>query len=201
MAVIWVAKNEPLNAEEMVNNAELVYRYLKAKEWTPQSIAAVLANMEAESRINPGAWEGYNYGNMSGGYGLVQWTPATKYINWAGDNWENNGPRQMDRLQYESTRGGEFWVKRHEDKSWTWETFKASTSDVKLLAVVFCWNFEGPAVVLWGTDKEKEELKEYRSYLAEKWWVFVERMESTPVVTRRKLPIWMMVKPPHLRRR
>lgn len=194
-AVTWVAKNSALTAEEMVHNAELAYRYLKNKGWSLQSIAATLANMEAESRINPGAWEGYIYGNMSGGYGLCQWTPATKYINWAGANWENNGQLQMDRLQYESLQGGEFWVKRHEDKSWTWDKFKASTESPQLLAVVFCWNFEGPWVVIAGSDEQKQELREYRGYLGQKWWTFVQRMESTPIKKRRRLPVWMMCRP------
>lgn len=46
----------------------------------------MLGNMETESTINPGIWQSLNSGNASGGFGLTQWTPATKYINWANNN-------------------------------------------------------------------------------------------------------------------
>lgn len=191
----WIAKNQPLTNDETVNNAYLVYTRLKHEGWTLQCIAAVLANMEAESRINPGAWENYNYGNTSGGYGLVQWTPATKYINWAGEGWDTNHNKQLDRLLYESTMGGEFWVRRSPYSEWSFTDFVSSTEDVRTLACVFCWNFEGSAVVLWGTDAEKEALKKYRSDLADKWWSFIEENESNPTpIRRRKLPLWMYVK-------
>lgn len=39
--------------------------------------------MQSESGIIADRWESDRVGNMNGGYGLVQWTPATKYIDWA----------------------------------------------------------------------------------------------------------------------
>ena len=78
--------NRFLNRKEMTVNAQYIMNYLTGKGWTKNAVAGMLGNMETESTINPGIWQSLQSGNMSGGYGLVQWTPATKYINWAKAN-------------------------------------------------------------------------------------------------------------------
>ena len=70
----------------MQNNAVLLWSYFKAQGWTLNAVAAMLGNMQSESTINPGIWEGLD--PFVGGYGLVQWTPYTKYSDWAGSGWE-----------------------------------------------------------------------------------------------------------------
>ena len=80
------------------DNATEVYNSLKLHGFSHEAAIGVLANMEHESYINPGQQEHGYGGDESRGYGLVQWTPGTKVINFAkstGANWYD-GVMQMD---------------------------------------------------------------------------------------------------------
>ena len=88
-----IISNAYLSQSQMTDNAQYIADYLINKGWTRNAIAGILGNMQRESTLNPGLWESLIYGNMSGGYGLVQWTPATGYTSWAdarGYPWGNN---------------------------------------------------------------------------------------------------------------
>ena len=78
-----IISNAYLSQSQMTDNAQYIADYLFARGWTQNAIAGILGNMQRESTMNPGLWESLIYGNMSSGYGLVQWTPATGYISWA----------------------------------------------------------------------------------------------------------------------
>ena len=60
----------------------------------------MLGNIEVESYINPAQWEN-DHPFYQGGFGLVQWTPYTKFADWAGSGWETNYSQQPRRIQYE----------------------------------------------------------------------------------------------------
>lgn len=188
----WIAGNYFLNETQMQNNAKIIYNVLATEGWSKNAIFAVLANMEAESTINPGIWENLSYGNMSGGYGLVQWTPASKYINWAGSDWETNYDKQISRLFYELATPGSQWVLRSPYAGWSFSDFAYSTADAYTLACVFAWNYEGSATVLWGTDSEKEALKQYRGNLAIKWANFFDNYGGD--VPPLGIPKWLLFK-------
>lgn len=67
--------------------------------------------MQSESGIIADRWESDIVGNMNGGYGLVQWTPASKYINWAQSNGlvYQNVISQCNRLEWEVTNNEQFY--------------------------------------------------------------------------------------------
>ena len=96
----WHSKNMYLTRSERDDNAVTFYYYMITQGVTYNAILAMLANMESESGINPGIWEGLE--PYDGGYGLVQWTPYTKYSQWAGQGWEGNGNKECDRILYEA---------------------------------------------------------------------------------------------------
>lgn len=96
----WITGNRFLSRAEQDNNAIKFYYEMSRLGISYNAIIGMLANIELESTINPGIWEGLN--PYSGGYGLVQWTPYTKYSNWAGSGWENNGAKECERIYYES---------------------------------------------------------------------------------------------------
>ena len=79
---LWITGNRFLSLAEMQINAELFQGWALAAGWSVHAICAMLGNIQSESTINPGIWESLS--PYSGGYGLVQWTPYTKYSNWAG---------------------------------------------------------------------------------------------------------------------
>ena len=99
----WITGNRFLSRAEQDNNAIKFYYVMTRLGFSYNAILGMLANLQSESTINPGIWEGLNpYG---GGYGLVQWTPYTKYSDWAGSGWENNGQKECERINYESQNG------------------------------------------------------------------------------------------------
>ena len=95
-------EHDYLPQEQRDSNAYLVYAYLASEGFQAAAIAGILGNMAAESGVNPAAWQ--SYGNINLGYGLVQWTPASNYINWASSNNvdrtdpDENGQGEMDYL-------------------------------------------------------------------------------------------------------
>lgn len=82
----WIIGNYALSQEQMNANALEVYKYLSARGWSLNAIAGLLGNMQSESYVNPGVWQSLQANNYSGGFGLVQWTPATNYTDWARQN-------------------------------------------------------------------------------------------------------------------
>ena len=101
----WISGNRYLSKSEMENNALIIKNYLTSKGWTLNAIAGILGNMESESTINPGIWQSLNAGNMSGGFGLGQWTPATNYTDWADDqgiSW-SDGNAQLKWIDEQTT--------------------------------------------------------------------------------------------------
>ena len=76
------SSNSYLSYSQMKVNAQYILDYLIAKGWTKNAVCGMLGNMQRESTINPGIWQNLDAGNTSLGIGLVQWTPATKYLNW-----------------------------------------------------------------------------------------------------------------------
>ena len=87
------------------HNVDILYKYFKRQGWNIAPLAAMLGNMEYESYLNPGQWEHGIAIETTGGFGLVQWTPYTKFSNWAGVNWRTDYDLQMQRIQYELENG------------------------------------------------------------------------------------------------
>ena len=106
-----VAQEWPESYRE--NNANNIAYFFTQRGWTIDSVCAMLGNMQVESYLNPAQWEhGYPVevvGNH--GFGLVQWTPWTKYTEWAGSDWKTNFDKQLDRITYELQQGEGFqWI-------------------------------------------------------------------------------------------
>ena len=89
------------SAEQTDNAAEIWLTLVDSNGWTEEAAAAVLGNMQHESYLNPCQWEiGYNY-SMTRGFGLGQWTPATKISDYVGSTNHNvmaDGAMQMNYL-------------------------------------------------------------------------------------------------------
>lgn len=142
----YYAPDAYLTGEHRQNNAKLVKAFFRAKGWSYNAICAMLGNMEVESSINPGLIEGRKttLDPDKDGYGLTQWTPASKLVNWANRNgliWRNNGNTQCQRIQYEML--GEYqWV---QNVKISFGEFSKSTESVEYLTRAFCRNYERPA--------------------------------------------------------
>lgn len=166
-------ESEPLTSSEMSVNAKYIYSYLTAKGWSLNAISAMLGNMQAESTINPGRWQSDNVGNVSGGYGLVQWTPSTNLTQWASEL-AYSDPSEMDvnlmRIMYEVNNNRQWIATSSYDFSFS--EFATSGLSVGELAKAFLLNYERPA-------DQSASVQAYRASLAEAW--YTELSGSTPV--------------------
>ncbi len=185
----WSA-NRYLSQTEMEDNAAYIYRYLTAKGWSINAIAGLLGNMETESTINPGIWQTLKGGNTSGGYGLVQWTPATKYISWCEDEGLQRAymDTALDRLEYELENKLQYYSTT--SYPITFQNFKVSDLTPGYLAKAFMINYERPA-----NQSATNQAK--RASQAEAWYEFLTGVPAKPsgsgLTRRKKLPLWLLL--------
>lgn len=136
-----ISSNQYLSVAQMTGNAQYFLDYMTSYGWTKNAACAVLGNMQSESTINPGLWQNRDEGNMRLGFGLVQWTPATKFISWAESSGFKIGDikGQCARIIYEVNNNIQ-WQKV--TTSMTFREFTQSTAEVEILAELFELNYE-----------------------------------------------------------
>ena len=141
----WISEYQRwLSESESLQNAQLVANHLIKQGWTKESISALCGNMRHESSINPDMYEyGYNW-SEDRGYGLVQWTPRSKYWNWAESRNlpPRNGDSQLDRIDYEVEQNIQ-WISTPNYPE-TYAQFRSSTKSMDYLVPCFTWNYERP---------------------------------------------------------
>lgn len=197
-------ESEYLSSAEQEVNAAYIYKYLANEGWTVNAIAAMLGNMQSESTLNPGCWQSHRVGNMSGGYSLTQWTPATKYLDWCSGTY--NDPSEMDaalaRIVYEKDNGIQFYPSKSYDL--TFSEFSVSEREPSWLAEAFVMNYEKPASVSYNPKEEtyEEHLQKKAAALkqrgdrANRWYEFLTGLPApVPGVTpkdKKRLPLLLM---------
>ena len=141
----WISDYQRwLSESESLQNAQLVANHLIPQGWTKESVSALCGNMRHESSINPDMYE-FNYSwedNL--GYGLVQWTPRSKYWDWAESRNlpPRNGDSQLARIDYEVEQNIQ-WISTPNYPE-TYAQFRASTKSMDYLVPCFTWNYERP---------------------------------------------------------
>lgn len=101
----WYAKPSGgygYNSTEGRANIEQINGILNSYGFTLEAQAGILGNIVAESALNPWRWQGDTV-NLSGGYGLVQFTPARDYIG-SMQNVDGYGPNLSTSYQTEDAR-------------------------------------------------------------------------------------------------
>jgi hypothetical protein len=158
----------------------------------------MLGNMETESTINPGIWQNLDENNVLLGYGLVQWTPSTKYTTWCSAR--DLDPSHMDsalaRIEWELENGEQYYPTG--EYPLTFAEFKTSNESASYLAQAFLLNYERPA----------NQVQPARSTQATKWYNLLKGSEGgnsggsegeepvTPggsYVKNKSLPLWLIV--------
>lgn len=79
---------------EQTENAQIIMDNRIDNGWTKEAVSGMLGNMQIESTINAGIYQSLDSSSTTNGFGLVQWTPNTNYINWA----RNNGYNTYDQF-------------------------------------------------------------------------------------------------------
>lgn len=170
-------ESSSLTLEEMQVNATYLCKAFISKGWTKNAIAGMLGNMQSESSINPGRWQSEDVGNTSLGYGLVQWTPATKYLNWCTEA-SISDPSEMDsaisRIIYELENNIQ-WIAT-EDYNFSFSEFSKSTESAEYLASSFLKNYERAGI----------EVEETRRSNATYWFNYIKGIEEEEPIKRKK---------------
>jgi hypothetical protein len=135
--------NSFLSLDEMTVNAQYILDFLLTKGWTKNAICGMLGNMQSESTINFGIWEGLDNSNTSGGFGLVQWTPATKYLDWANSNGygSDHVSGELNRILWEVANNQQW----SDPDGMSFYDFTQSTDTPYNLAMKFISSYERPA--------------------------------------------------------
>ena len=143
-------KSRPLTDEEMKNNAKCFYGTMNILyDWTLNACCGVLGNAQSESTISPCRWQNdtpYGEPASTQGYGLVQWTPYTKILDWMAEKKfliENFGEGECARLNYEVATNTQ-WISTSTYPG-SFKDFTKSKGDPYALAIEFLANYERPA--------------------------------------------------------
>lgn len=174
----WNSSNRPLTQIEMEANATMIRKFFVERlGWSVNAVAAMLANMQAESTINPGRWESGEVMGDGNGVGLVQWTPWTKLYEWVENTYGSgtsplDGNVQCERIKWEFEHhqqwiyvdwgpiyDGEGNLIGYQIPGMEWADWIHSELDVYYLAQVFTTCYERP----------KEVWQPWRWEQAEKW--------------------------------
>lgn len=136
-----------LSESESLNNAQQVANHFKGTDWTKESLSAMCGNMRHESSINPDMYEyGYDW-SADRGYGLVQWTPRSKYWDWAVSQGlePRSGDSQLARIDYEVANNIQ-WIPRSDYENMTFAQFRQNSGSwsVEYLTEAFTWSYERP---------------------------------------------------------
>lgn len=108
----------------------------------------------------------------------MQWTPYTKFSDWAGNGWGTNYTKQLDRIQYELENGLQ-WIPVPQDGNMSFQQYTQSTRTPGDLAMIFERGYER------GTP-----LEETRRANANKWYEYLGGVGPlTP-----KVPVWLLFK-------
>ncbi|GGC87979.1 hypothetical protein GCM10011573_17000 [Enterococcus wangshanyuanii] len=124
-------------------NAWAIWQFFKEKGWSIESIAGMLGNMQSESGIMPDIDEI----SGGGGYGLVQWTPKSKLVDWCNERGLDYRTldAQCQRIQWEMENNVQ-WFPNYERPDLANISFREFTQlkDVKLAADYFIAFYEHP---------------------------------------------------------
>ena|GEM_PF-704001 len=136
--------NDYLRQAQKLTNARYICDKLIVAGWSRNAIYGMLGNMGTESQISP-LFEQRNADDP--GFGLVQWTSATKLTNWA--NAEGLDPNDIDtqlkRILHEvDTNADNAWQSRRHSSGMSFKEFTESSDTPERLAEIFLYCYERP---------------------------------------------------------
>lgn len=170
-ALDYYTGNRWLSIQEMQTNATYIYQKLINEGWTINAICGFLGNVQQESTINPGIWQGTRppeEGETNWGYGLTQWTPYTKYTDFcdahqlAYDRMDS----ALTRIKYEVENEVQ-WDSTSHPSGWTpisFKQFTESNEDCQTLAVYFLYGYERPREIEQKIATRKENAQYWLNY-------------------------------------
>lgn len=183
------------NSAEALDNALLIYGTLAARGWTANAVSALLGNIDSEGAYNPWRWEGDVIQGAYGtsGYGLVQFTPGTKYIQDSrAKALADYGPNYTGATGAKAADGNAqiIFIDEHADYYSTaayplsYAQFKASEESPEYLTRAWIYNYERPL------DPSASLAR--RIEAANYWYEILSGV--TPPTPGGRFPIWLVKK-------
>ena len=147
---VWLSESQSLE------NAQLIANHFSGSDWSKESVSALAGNMRHESSINPNMYEYGKDWADDWGFGLVQWTPRSKYWDWAvaRNLPPREGDSQLARIDYEVDNNIQWVANGHANRygysdkyDFSFSAFRTNSQglSVEQLTEAFMWNYEGPA--------------------------------------------------------
>ena len=145
-----------LTEAQSLENAQLIANHFSGSDWSKEAVSALAGNMRHESSVNPNMYEYGKDWADDWGFGLVQWTPRSKYWNWAEANGlpPREGDSQLARIDYEVDNNIQWVANGHANRygysdkyDFSFSAFRTNAQNlsVEQLTEAFMWNYEGPA--------------------------------------------------------
>lgn len=158
------SSRDVLTLPQMQANATYIWNYVvgSGKDWTINAVSAMCGNFRWEGVMNPSQWQ-YGQGKSEkSGYGLGQWTPATKLFNF------------LSTTSYTRTQiAGQIEMVQHEaDNNLQW----ISTSSYPLSMLEFLSSTDAPATLAsawlydWERPKRPQDTEAVRREWADYWY-------------------------------
>lgn len=159
-----------LGSDAMRNNAIIAYLFFKERGYSVNTISAICGNMAVESHINPATYQGWaedgDPNDNTLGYGLIQWTPPSKILNWLDANNYSyiDGDAQLLWIHTLSTNTmGEWFQNTDPDRGQYYESFTDfmgdTTHSLEWLTKCFQYSLERG-----GYGSESQRLNYAKSY-------------------------------------
>lgn len=168
------SSKDVLTWEQMCENAKYFYSYTSANfpEWSLNAVCAMLGNFRYEGAMNPSQWEYGKNKSTSYGYGLGQWTPATKLLEWLTENGylSYSMPGQIQRIEWEAKNNAQ-WISTTAYPL-TFEEFLASELPCDTLASYWLYDWERP--------KDPAATEQYRKDAALSFYELLSGETSEP---------------------
>ena len=203
----WHTKNTGAygrESAEALDNARMGYSILAARGFSLAAFCAVWGNVEHESGYNPWRWQSdrvlpvgdprIGYQNAHA-YGLVQWDPASKYID-GGASYSGYGPNYSDRagsatdgtaqlnfLDATAVSSGQYFPNPNYNYQISYTNFKAATLDQYSME----WLTRA-----WFHNYERGTWSSSRVTAAQYWYDTLSG--EPPVPQPGKIPIWLLFK-------
>lgn len=188
------SSRDVLSWDQMNDNAKYFYSVAAdiAPSWTVNAISAMLGNIRYEGVMNPSQWQYGLNKSLNGGYGVVQWTPATKFLDWAAQQGisRTSLSGQVKRILYEVENPKIQWITSTKYPI-SFGEFVTSQKEPSYLASAWLYNYERP--------KSPLKTESYRQDMANTWYKILSGSDPHPPeppkppvsLIRAKMPFYM----------
>ena len=206
----WHAKPSgayPIDSSEAQENVLEIWSQLSTT-WTKEAVAGLCGNIVSESGLNPWRWQSdiVNLSDPYKGYGLVQFTPASGYVNQYGPGTPGFAPNlsttsvqggnvsdaSAQLIVVDNDKAGKYLNRTSYCKyldissAYPVSNYKKLT-DVYLATVAWLFDYEFPA-------DRSESVAQARYANALKCYAIIGGTPPTPAVYNKSMPLWMMMK-------